>query len=336
MSKNDLVVRENEAKALISQRQKQISLLVGDDKIKASKFMSALVQLSQNKNLIDCKVDSVVDVGFQIVQAGLNPNPLFGQAYVVPFKLKSGFTVAQLQIGYKGWIQLGYRAGWKFKAIPVYKCDDFKYAFGGFEDDISLTPDYDSRNEEDGNWVFKNLVGVIVYAKDKNDYIVTEFVPFGKLEKIRLKSQNQVKDKLQHIWLEWAEEMYKAKSLKYVITRLPIQDEIILETILNEDGTYRVDVPNIEKQEPKQQNINDINALALPTAKQEESKDIEIDFVPDSLPAPKERLRQELIKRGLTEEETGKWLYNKSDDVYVSYLNDPASIDTILEEIQGF
>ncbi|MCR8711312.1 recombinase RecT [Aliarcobacter butzleri] len=334
MSANEVISREDEAKALISQKQKQISLLVGDDKIKASKFMSALVQLSQNKNLKDCKVDSIVDVGFQIIQAGLNPNPLFGQAYVVPFKLKSGFTMAQLQIGYKGWIQLGYRAGWKFKAIPVYKCDDFKYAFGGFEDDISLIPDYDSRNEEDGDWVFKNLLGVIVYAKDKNDYIVTEFVPFGKLEKIRLKSQNQVKDKLQHIWLEWAEEMYKAKSLKYVITRLPIQDEIILEAILNEDGVYRVDIPNnTQKQEPKQQNINDINALALP--KQEENKDITVDIVTSSSKSPKELLRQELLNRGITDEEAGKWLYNKSDDIYLQYLNDPASIDNIIMDIKG-
>ncbi|MCG3655971.1 recombinase RecT [Aliarcobacter butzleri] len=335
MSKNELITREDEAKALISQKQKQISLLVGDDKIKASKFMSALVQLSQNKNLKDCKVDSIVDVGFQIIQAGLNPNPLFGQAYVVPFKLKSGFTMAQLQIGYKGWIQLGYRAGWKFKAIPVYKCDDFKYAFGGFEDDISLTPNYDSRNEEDGNWVFKNLVGVIVYAKDKNDYIVTEFVPFGKLEKIRLKSQNQVKDKLQHIWLEWAEEMYKAKSLKYVITRLPIQDEIILEAIVNEDGVYRVDIPNnTQKQEPREQSINDINALAL--TPKEENKDITVDIVPINSQPPKELLRQELLNRGATEEEAGKWLYNKKDDVYLQYLNDPASIDNILIDMKGF
>ncbi|MCT7643439.1 recombinase RecT [Aliarcobacter butzleri] len=335
MSTNELITRENEAKALISQKQKQISLLVGDDKIKASKFMSALVQLSQNKNLIDCKVDSIVDVGFQIVQAGLNPNPLFGQAYVVPFKLKSGFTMAQLQIGYKGWIQLGYRAGWKFKAVPVYKCDDFEYKFGGFEDEIKLNPNYDDRQEDKGDWVFKNLVGVIVYAKDKDDYIITQFVSFKKLEKLRLKSQNQVKEKLQHIWLEWAEEQYCAKAFKYVITRLPIQDEIILEAIANEDGTYRVDVPTIQKQEPKQQSINDINALAL-APKQEENKDITVDIVPISSQPPKELLRQELLNRGATDEEAGKWLYNKSDDVYLQYLNDPASIDNILIDMKGF
>lgn len=323
MSRNDLIVREQEARSIVGAKAKQISVLVGKDEAKASKFMSALVQLSQNKNLIECKVDSIVDVGFQIVQAGLNPNPLFGQAYVVPFKLKSGFTVAQLQVGYKGYIQLGYRAGWKFKAVPVYKCDNFDYKFGGFEDDILLEPNYDARSEDDGNWVFKNLVGVIVYAKDKDDYIVTEFVPFKKLEKLRQKSQNQVKDKLQYIWLEWAEEMYKAKALKYVITRLPIEDDV-QELISTEDSVYKIeDTNSIPQKEIKSKNINDINSL--------ESKTIEAEVL---TPSPKEILSKQLINRGLSEEEVGKWCWGKTDDIFNSYLNDPATIDTILEEVK--
>lgn len=329
MSRNDLAVREQEARSIVSAKAKQISVLVGKDEAKTSKFMSALVQLSQNKNLIECKVDSIVDVGFQIVQAGLNPNPLFGQAYVVPFKLKNGFTVAQLQVGYKGYIQLGYRAGWKFKAVPVYKCDNFDYKFGGFEDDIVLEPNYEARNEDDGNWIFKNLVGVIVYAKDKDDYTFTEFVPFKKLEKLRLKSQNQVKDKLQYIWLEWAEEMYKAKALKYVVSRLPIEDDV-QELISAEDNVHRIEnvqSPAPTQREPEIQNINDINSL-----KNKPTPTIDIEVV---TPSPKELIIKELMNRGLTQEEAGKWCYGKSDDVFNGYLNDPASIDTILEGIRG-
>ena len=239
--KEMLVKRETEARDIVSKKVKQIALITGDDG-KASKISSALVQLSQNNNLIDCTVDSIVNVGFQIVQAGLNPNPLFGHAYVVPFKISGknnnpDFVVAQLQIGYKGYIQLGYRAGWRFKAVPVYKCDVFDFEFGGFEDKISLSPDYEKRNEDNGEWVFKNLVGVIVYAKDKHDYVSTEFIPFKKLEQLRQKSQNQVKAKLQYIWLEWAEEMYKAKALKYVIDRLPIEDEV-KEVLIKENEPY--------------------------------------------------------------------------------------------------
>ena len=342
MNNNQLVQRETEAKEIVRSKMKQINVLVGNDEKKASKFGSALVQLSQNKNLVDCKIDSVIDVGFQIVQAGLNPNPLFGQAYVVPFKLKGGFTIAQLQVGYKGYIQLGYRAGWKFKAIPVYRCDHFEYKFGGFEDEITLEPNYDDRNEDKGDWVFKNLIGVIVYAKDKDDYIVTEFVPFKKLEKLRLKSQNQVKEKLQYIWLEWAEEMYKAKALKYVVTRLPIEDDVT-ELVSKEDEVYRLEdvAPAQPKQEQNRQSINNLNLPPKQEVKKDETTttyNIDVDIeLPEKTRAltPKEIMIQELIDRGASEEQAGKWCYGK-DKIIPTFLADPASIDVALEEAVGF
>lgn len=82
-------------------------------------------------------------------------------------------------------------------------------------------------------------------------------------------------------------------------------------------------------------NINDINALTLP--KQEEKEDnIIVDIVPINSQPPKELLRQELLNRGATDEEAGKWLYNKKDDVLLQYLNDPASIDNIIMDMKGF
>jgi recombination protein RecT len=330
MSNNQLVQRENEARAIVAKKMKQINTLVGHDEKKASKFGSALVQLSQNKNLKDCNVESVIDVGFQIVQAGLNPNPLFGQAYVVPFKLKGGFTAAQLQVGYKGYIQLGYRAGWKFKAVPVYKVDNFDYKFGGFEDEIILEPDYDKRNEDDGKWVFENLLGVIVYAKDKDDYIVTEFVPFKKLEKLRLKSQNQVKDKLQYIWLEWAEEMYKAKAIKYVVTRLPIEDDIT-ELVAAEDEVYRLE--DTTQQAKIQQQKKDINSLNAPRQQVQETLDIEIETV--EVKSDAVEMKEALVKKGVKEEHAEQWCTNNAE-VIKTFLNDPASIDVVAEELMEF
>lgn len=81
------------------------------------------------------------------------------------------------------------------------------------------------------------------------------------------------------------------------------------------------------KTEQKPNNINDINSL------KQKNNDIEVTIETET---PKEQLRKELLNRGATDEETGKWLYNKSDDVYLQYLNDPASIDEILIEMKGF
>ncbi len=331
MSNNQLIQREHEARAIVAKKMKQINTLVGHNEVKASKFGSALVQLSQNKNLKDCNVDSVIDVGFQIVQAGLNPNPLFGQAYVVPFKLKGGYTAAQLQVGYKGYIQLGYRAGWKFKAVPVYKVDNFDYEFGGFEDKITLIPDYDARNEDDGNWVYQNLIGVIVYAKDKDDYIVTEFVPFKKLEKLRLKSQNQVKGKLQYIWLDWAEEMYKAKAIKYVVTRLPIEDDIV-EVMSKEDEVYKLESQPVKQtSQPQKQ---DLNSLSAP---KNDAIDIEIEQPQQKVAkaTPAQQMKAELVAKGVEKTKAEDWCMNNAEAIS-TFLADPASIDVIAEELVDF
>ena len=66
---------------------------------------------------------------------------------------------------------------------------------------------------------------------------------------------------------------------------------------------------------------------------------IEIDIVPtekEVKTTPKQLLTKELMDRGATVEEAGKWCYGKNDDIFNSYLNDPASIDSILEEMRGF
>jgi len=246
-------LREKQAITIIKQKLPQIKLLAGDER-KASVYASTLKQLALNSNLKNVDVESVLGVAFEIVQAGLNPNPLFGQAYVVPYKNK-----AQLQIGYKGWITTGYRNGWKFRAVAVYDVDKFSIKFNGLSDEIEFEPNYDERSEENGAWVYKHLKGVIVYAQDKEENTFSEFVPFKKLEKLRLKSPNQKAGSLQHIWLEWAEEMYKAKALKYVITRLPITEQI-MELAVQEDRVFEdedMEENEMIAEEPKA----DVNSL---------------------------------------------------------------------------
>jgi len=248
-----LQTREKQASEIIKSYMPQLKTLLQNDKSKVSAYASTLKQLALNPNLQGADVESVMKTAFEIVQAGLNPNPLFGQAYVVPFKLKNGRTAAQLQIGYKGWIALGYRNGWKFRAVAVYDVDYFNIRFNGLSDIIEFEPDYDNRNEEDGTWVYKHLKGVLVYAADRDGNEFSEFVPFKKLEQIRLKSANQKPGQLSYIWLEWAEEMYKAKALKYVITRLPISEQI-MEVAVKEDEVYKeppIDVEAIEERPKK-------------------------------------------------------------------------------------
>ena len=268
-------VREQQAVTIIKQKLPQLKVLAGDDR-KASVYASTLKQLALNKNLSNVDVESVLGTAFEIVQAGLNPNPLFGQAYVVPYKGK-----AQLQIGYKGWISVGYRNGWKFRAVAVYDVDHFKIKFNGLNDEIEFEPNYDERSEEDGAWVYKHLKGVIVYAADKDGNVFSEFVPFKKLEKLRCQNPFQKPgelpeyfiskkgEKVENIWFKWAEEMYKAKALKYVITRLPITEQI-MELAVKEDEVFREESNGEATVKQQPTTTQTIDPLSLTKPKEQE------------------------------------------------------------------
>lgn len=330
---NQLQIREQDARELVRAKMDVIKTITGGDKAKMSAFAASLTAMASDPALSICSVQSVIGAGLEIVRLGLNPNKTFGQAYVVPFKSK-----AQLQIGYKGWLSLAYRNGWIFRALAAYKCDEFEINFAGIKDDIKFSPNYDERDETNSLWVFNNLRGVIVYVKDAGGNEFSEFVPFKKLEQLRLKSQNQKdKEALTNIWGEWAEEMYKAKAIKYVATRLPITEQI-QEAINAENEAYKEQ----PKPEPQPQNLNEFLAkatekptaeLSKPTDEIIEAAPLEIDVGEEVLPL--DALQNELVARGINEIEAEKRMERLSPDEARAYLADPNSIDALTEELKN-
>lgn len=338
---NGLVAREQTARAMIKDKMSQIQTIVGNDKAKASVFASAIVNMANDGNLRNCSVESIVNTAMQIVQIGLHPNKLFGQAYVVPYK-----GVAQLQIGYKGLISLGYRNGWKFRAVSVYTCDRFKQNFGGIKDEIIFDPNYDERDETSASWVFANLKGVLVYAVDKQGAEFSEFVSKKKLEQLRTTSPNQNKEGLSGTWANWAEEMYKAKAIKHVASRLPINDSLA-EALSLEDEPIRAEqnAPKIETKAA--QNLNELlsssekpnSSVGAKNSQTDEAEyieaapvEVEIDVNEDVLPL--DALQSELMSRGASETEAEKLLERVSPDEAKAYLADPNSIDALMENLR--
>ena len=338
---NGLVAREQTARAMIKDKMSQIQTIVGNDKAKASVFASAIVNMANDGNLRNCSVESIVNTAMQIVQIGLHPNKLFGQAYVVPYK-----GVAQLQIGYKGLISLGYRNGWKFRAVSVYTCDRFKQNFGGIKAEIIFDPNDDERDETSASWVFANLKGVLVYAVDKQGAEFSEFVSKKKLEQLRTTSPNQNKEGLSGTWANWAEEMYKAKAIKHVASRLPINDSLA-EALSLEDEPIRAEqnAPKIETKAA--QNLNELlsssekpnSSVGAKNSQTDEAEyieaapvEVEIDVNEDVLPL--DALQSELMNRGASETGAEKLLERVSPDEAKAYLADPNSIDALMENLR--
>lgn len=305
---NQISQRETMARALIGSKMNQLNALLGGNKAKASAFASAIANLANDTNLIRCSIDSIVNCAMQIVQIGLNPNKLLGQAYVVAYG-----NGAQLQIGYKGLIALGYKNGWKFRAVLIYACDEFSIEFGGICDKIKLIPNYDAQNASDNAWLEANLKGAVVFAMDKDGVEFSEFVSVSKLKKLRASA------KTSGVWNTWGEEMYRAKALKYVLSRLPIT-EALLEAIAQEDSEP-ISAPQpkadiFTKQIPEQI-VPDINDAQIVNA-----QSLEQDLI------------AQLEERGVYKFTAKAHAQSLSEEGINEILSSPQSLDALAQELK--
>jgi len=91
----------------------------------------ALTLTKATPKLLECSQASIVGSLLQACQLGLELDTVLGQAYLIPRKIK-GVPTCQMQVGYKGFIELAYRSGLVryISAAVVYKCDAFEYRLG--------------------------------------------------------------------------------------------------------------------------------------------------------------------------------------------------------------
>lgn len=83
--------------------------------------------ITNTPKLADCTPQSFIGAMLNAAQLGLEPNTPLGQAYLIPFGKQ-----CQLQIGYKGLIDLAYRSGEvkTIQAHTIYENDEWEYELG--------------------------------------------------------------------------------------------------------------------------------------------------------------------------------------------------------------
>ena len=103
--------------ALPAVRQKVYDIVAGKD---GDRFITSIVTaVGTNPQLASCDYGSILSAALLGEALKLSPSPQLGQFYMVPFKdNKKGLTVAQFQLGYKGYIQLAIRSG-QYRDIDV-------------------------------------------------------------------------------------------------------------------------------------------------------------------------------------------------------------------------
>lgn len=328
------------------QKMSEIVALSGGSKVKADKFVTDLTLLGMDKNILECEPISVFSVALKIAQVGLSIVKEQKQAYIVPFS-ERGVKKAQLQIGYIGWRILAKRAGYDIDAELVYECDKFEYTVDENGKKFIFEANLKDRNETDAAWINENLLGAMVWARDKNG-VTRDFISAKKLN--QLKNTNQsVKAGKFSAWTNWSEEMYKAKAIKYIASKLPTDDFMLMSAVNAENEVYK-EQPKFEA--PAAQNLNELlsssekpnsstvnQKLTVGDAEYIEAAPLEVEIttVKENLTVeqmPHDLLQSELVKRGASETEAEKLVERLSIDEAEAYLSDPNSIDALMENLK--
>lgn len=106
----------------------QINRAVGKN---GDRFVASLVSaVTANPGLQKCTNASLLSAALLGQSLNLSPSPQLGQFYMVPYNnRKTGCTVAQFQLGYKGYIQLAIRSGYykRLNVLPIKEGELISY-----------------------------------------------------------------------------------------------------------------------------------------------------------------------------------------------------------------
>lgn len=169
--------------------------------------------ISRNEHLLKCDAKSLIGAVMQSAELGLNPVQSLGQCYFVPYRGQ-----VQMQIGYKGYIELARRSGqiMSLYAYCVFEGDSFNYTLG-LHPDIQHTP---SENNSKAADTLTHVYAVAHYKDGGYNFIV---LTKDEVEKLRMRSPMQ-KGAPSGAWGTDYEKMAMAKSVKQLARYMPLTE----------------------------------------------------------------------------------------------------------------
>lgn len=198
----------------------------------------ALTEVRKNPELANCSQESLLGCLMEAARLGIEPGGVLGQLYLLPFKNKKLGTVeCQLQISYKGQIELLRRSGQlsDIYAYPVYENDEFSIEYG-LNRNIVHKPNFSNKGA---------LIGIYSVAKLKDGAVSFEFMTTQEIEEHEQKYRlGQYKN---NIWNKNFIEMGSKTVVKKMLKWLPISVEFI-ENIRNDEKINKVDIEKFENE----------------------------------------------------------------------------------------
>lgn len=190
----------------------------------------ALTEVRKTPKLLQCSQASLLGAIMTSAQLGLEPGPT-GQCYLIPYyNKKLGSYECQFQIGYKGLLDLFYRADGSLNidAHEVYENDDFEYEYG-LNPVLRHKPSLKNRG---------NPIAYYAVAHLKDGGYSFTVMSIEDVEKIRKRSKSTGFSP----WQTDYDEMAKKTVIKRLCKYLPLSIEL-QRGISNDETTKR----NIEQ-----------------------------------------------------------------------------------------
>lgn len=228
----------------------------------------ALTSVRQTPLLQRCTPQSLMSAIMDASQLGLEPNGIVGHAYLIPYKNKrKGVYEAQLQIGYRGYLELARRSGQvsTLYAYPVFENDRYEYKLG-----LNRTLDHVPARFDRGGVIA--AYAVVQYKDGGFDF---EWMWREQIESVKGMSQSaRLSDSP---WQSHYEEMARKTTIRRLAKRLPLSPEFQRAAIADDyldqglSASYMEgDSRKIEKEsEPTLAKVQDLNARLMEKQGQE-------------------------------------------------------------------
>lgn len=236
---NQIATGHNIMTALKSRNASWISQLSAalPEHVKPDRMVRVLLtSFSKTPKLLQCTQQSVWQSILDCCALGLEPDAL-GRAYLLPYKTKKGM-ICQLQIGYKGLIDLAMRTGKVSSIHSDVVCDNdlFEYELGS---DAKLKHKPELRNDRGDPYCF------YAYCKMKDGSFTFDVMTIKEIK--RIQSRSKCGD--NGPWQTDFNEMAKKTVIKRLSKTLPLSPEFMDAVVMDNDVNGYKDIKQDIKQE---------------------------------------------------------------------------------------
>lgn len=238
-------------------------MIAGKD---GGKFITSLISLvANNPALAECDHATILSSALLGESLKLSPSPQLGQFFLVPFKDNNrNRTVAQFQLGYKGYIQLAIRSGYYKKLnVLAIKEGELKYYDPLNETiDVKLIEDEEKREQA-------NTIGYFAMFEYQNGFTKTLYWSKEKMQAHAKKYSQAYRRDLSKgsnysFWSKDFDSMGFKTMLRQLISKWGIMSVDFQTALINDMAVIRDNeqpeyVDNVENEELIEAEITTLN-----------------------------------------------------------------------------